>query len=136
MEKIYFKKGNEAKDLKELMIFLFEDGGYSVETYHNENFTNIQCYSGSRRSFEDLLAISNTYYPNTTEEQLMKVLIDIEIKFYHCGDIKKVVFHYYGNYLIALNCFENMVLHGSIRDDTYSPSDLTKILNKVLNEQI
>lgn len=66
-----------------------------VETYKDEECTDTQC-GRARRSFEDLLEISRTYFPETTEIELAKTLQELGNKYNliatFCGDINKIVF--------------------------------------------
>jgi hypothetical protein len=74
MEKIYLNlaEGEVPTDLLELMSTGFTAlGGRFVETYHDEECTQQQCHAANR-SFSDLLAISQTYFPQATETDLIK----------------------------------------------------------------
>ena len=128
--KIYFPGAKKCETLEVLLKALYSHNGYSVETYYDKEFESIQCRNGSRRSFEDLLAIANTYFNNVSEEELMENLIKIKIRFYYCFDIHKIVFHYNSNVLIDTNCFINCGC-GSFVHNTYTPEMLEKILSKV-----
>lgn len=50
--------------------------GKFPETFHNKECTYFQCHA-ARRSFEDLFDISQTYFPETTEEELAKLLFQL-----------------------------------------------------------
>ena len=125
LEKIYFKDP-DTENLNKLLLSLYNSNGYSVPTYHDEQMSQIQC-TAHRRSFEDLLAIANTYFPKTTEKELLKSLIEIEMKFYFCNAIKKIVFHFNGTYLITKFNFENLKLD-KITKYSYTPKMLNLIL--------
>ena len=72
--KIYLKNNPEFQSVRDLMIWYFEND--CPETYNEDN--SIQCYMGKRRSFEDLLDLSNTYF-EVTPKELIKTLNDISI---------------------------------------------------------
>jgi len=95
MKKIYFEGAEKAKTLKQLMLKLFSwDNTYSVATFLDKSLTIVDCKAYSRRSFEDLLCIANTYFKYVSKLKLMQCLHDIDIHYYHCGEIKKIVFHF------------------------------------------
>src|SRR4051812_32433503 len=100
-KKLYFKLDKPAESLKELIDALFTshiDGRRQVTakaTFEDEAFGNCECFS-ARRSFEDLLVISRTYFPNTTEVELMQVLKDLDAQFWYCSDVRKFVFFFNG----------------------------------------
>jgi hypothetical protein len=95
--------------LKEFLItFFFDDRKfkdefeyrqyYSYETYSDEKCTQVQCYAGKMRSFDDLIILANTYYPNTDEKTLMLEIMNLDYRgrygliypmFYYCSDIHK-----------------------------------------------
>ena len=130
MEKIYFKQAYKATNLDDLLLLLFSNNVYAVKTYHDEFFKHIQCRAGSRRSFEDLLSIAKTYYPETTEEELMQSLINIRINFYYCHDISKIVF--LGSHGTILTKFVNFNdYNGKVREDSYTQEQLNKILKNI-----
>ena len=95
---------------RELLLEVLMGGPYSYsrETY-NEDGT-IQCDSTKNRSFDDLQAITKTYFPNLSDlevfEELVKTMIAINyrsfddmeckyenrsVRFLACSDINKVV---------------------------------------------
>jgi hypothetical protein len=62
----------------------------------------LQCTEGKYRSFDDLIDIVRTYYPDTSEKQLVHELVILKHEgsthkpwFIHCLDIKKPTFAYY-----------------------------------------
>lgn len=65
-------------------------------TFSDEKCSMIQCGPGKRRSFTDLLALVNTYFPGTTKKELACILIDkikaLEIVGTYCTTIRRVVF--------------------------------------------
>jgi len=101
---IYFKGGDKAKNLKELLNLGFSCfAGYGCRpdfakfttTYYDKGCTGIYQSTVARRSFQDLLEIAKTYFPKTTEEQLAYHLF-FRIKNIHvryCCTINRVVFY-------------------------------------------
>lgn len=103
---------------------------YARSTFKDPECTMPECCAG-RRSFEDLLCLARTYFPKTTEVELMTVLKELEIKFYFCYDIKKMVFHYQGTESVSKSGFEEW----AFRDDhivkgSYTPTQLGEIYQK------
>ena len=70
--KIYLKNNPKFKSVRELLIWYFKNG--SPETYYESNMP--QCEAGRKRSFEDLLDLTNTYF-EVTPKELIKTLNDI-----------------------------------------------------------
>lgn len=140
MIKIYFKDGYKAKSLKELLTLLYP-GTYVKMTFLDPECTEYQCHGSARRSFEDLLAISNTYF-ETSEKELMKVLLDLNFNFYKCEEIKKIVFHFVDGYpkikdfdeTYIENSDNKIVDEDNYCEGTYLPSRLQEIINEVKNE--
>ena len=128
--KIYFRNPNTTT-LKTLLQSLYSIDGYTVPTFFDENCTKYQC-RGHRRSFEDLLLISKTYFSNTTKEELLKCLISMNMKFYFCSNINKIVFHFHGSFCITE---ESFIIHKQFNKKlikgTYTPRRLLNILKKI-----
>ena len=137
-KKIYINNGNKQNSLKDLIDLLYSgELGRTIlasETYSDEACTVKECRP-ARRSFEDLLRIAKTYFPDTDEKDLMSTLKELEMRFWFCGDIEKFVFM--GpeqGYPINTEKFE---LHTETEedriyaDDTYTLDDLINI-----NEQL
>lgn len=136
LPKIYLKEP-DLTDLKSLIQYGYSANGYFVTTFEDKELTKVQYHSRARRSFEDLLAISRTYFPETTEVDLMKVLIEIKIKYYFCGSTRKIVFHYNGNHYLNkehLNDFKEHSKELTYKDSTYTIDDLIEIYQKYENE--
>lgn len=64
---------------------------YANPTYFDKKCTRVEC-RGKRRSFEDLFTLANTYFPGTTELELMQTIKDSKLTFIYCNDIHKIVF--------------------------------------------
>lgn len=83
-----YLKGDKPKDLFDLLSKLFsiefQIGTYkylkAVETYNDENCTTIQCDRNKYRSFDDVLEIVNTYFPEIKIEELIIFLLSKKIK--------------------------------------------------------
>jgi len=132
-KKIYFKDAENTKTITELLQAGYSTG-YFQTTYKNKECTISQCHQSARRSFEDLLSITRTYFPRTSEIRLMQALIYIDIPFYFCGYIKKIVFHISGSFTIDGSKF----LKSNVGDfdfdfaeNTYTLNDLNKIYKKL-----
>ena len=103
-KKIYIKhdKGSPFTSVKDVIYALFRNGdgqrrSYAMVTYSDEACERAECFGG-RRSFEDLLCLAKTYFPETTETELMDVMKELELTFYFCSDIHKIVFFYMGDF--------------------------------------
>lgn len=115
--KIYFKTRKKIKNLEELIKNGYTN--YSKKTfrttYKNSKLTTQECHS-ARRSFEDLLKISRTYFPETTEKELAKLLFklneDINLTCSYCNTINKLVF--YKSYHYA---WQNINIHTTGYED-------------------
>lgn len=130
--------GTEINNIKELLGVLYSNNiyndindYYSITTYYDKECTLIEC-SKLRRSFEDLLEICRTYFPSTTEEDLMKELLDSTyLKWSKCGDINKIVFYGLGFYKIDIEFFERYEkIYRLYSKNTYTLTDLIKIAKR------
>lgn len=97
---IYFREADSSKTIKELLLsgFIIRYIGSErkfVTTFKDEACKDEDCYP-ARRSFNDLLWICRTYFPETTEEQLAKVLKELyeerSVRGLYCPNIHKIVF--------------------------------------------
>jgi len=133
--KLYINTNKQFNDINELLTFCYPTGDYFREyTYFDKECTQIQC-SASRRSFEDLLSLCKTYFPETTEKDLMKTLIDMGMRYYRCGGIGKIVFHYRGDYLVKDGFSIGLDNLGYV-EETYLPKRLREIHEEVLNQDL
>lgn len=93
-------------NIDELLIYGYNNGFVYrfVETYADIECKQRECHS-ARRSFEDLLEICQTYFPETTERDLAKSLYKLShtenalslkpgchIRIMYCSTIEKMVF--------------------------------------------
>ena len=108
---------------------------YARPTYHDKDCTRLEC-SAFRRSFEDLLTLARTYFPDTTKKELMLVLVDLDLSWTFCGDIGKIVFYYIGSDDICARDFEATIkrTHLKYTDDTYTAKALLDIYNSCYAE--
>jgi hypothetical protein len=96
--KIYLPPINaiEVESLQDLIKSLYMDENGLLQTnaratFHDTEFTQLQC-GYAKRSFEDLLCLAQTYFPETTEKDLMSVLKELSIGCWYCRDVQKMVF--------------------------------------------
>lgn len=96
LRKLYYKGAENAKTLKSLIKNAFLHGSGFPQTFTNKRYEGNQCRAGANRSFGDLLRLSRTYFPNTTQIELAKLIFELskEIKIYaqFCHTVNKVVF--------------------------------------------
>lgn len=119
--------GKEFKDITEIITFGY-DGGYIYfkPTYSDPECTKLQCHQ-ARRSFSDLLELCQTYFPETTKEQLAYVLLNkVEnLNVFFCNDIRKFVFE---SYLHTGICRKSHYHEkGKIGLDNYSLEQIEKL---------
>jgi len=100
---IYFIGGSspDVTNIEELIAKGFKESGQGynfAETFINAECTEVEC-KPARRSFLALVEICQTYFPETTQEDVAKVLVELiqgkENSFLacgFCGNINKVVF--------------------------------------------
>jgi hypothetical protein len=102
--RIYVKpiEGLEIKSVKDLIDTLYRNNSTTIryaanETYKDKNLTKRQCHQAIR-SFDDLLRIARTRFPDTSEKELMGVLKELNFSVDFCYDVRKFVFtRQYGN---------------------------------------
>lgn len=75
---IYIKDAKRKKNEKFNDFFkrVFLLKFYNLSTFHNKECTEKQCRSGCYRSFEDIVKIAQTYYPNITDKKVAKSLLE------------------------------------------------------------
>lgn len=94
-------KDKEIANLYDLLVYGYtnKDGERAdskfSRTYKTPDFSESDCHS-ARRSFDDLLEISRTYFPETLEKDLALCLEELRKKeklvCIFCSDINRVVF--------------------------------------------
>lgn len=124
---LYIRDGNTFTTLAHLMSRGFSQSswGYFATTFLNANCTE-QEDKQRRRSFDDLLVIARTYFPETTEEELAKVLTTTKgLRALFCNDIKKIVFvKDYGNSSFTINSGYGLEIKGA---SNYSGEDIYRL---------
>lgn len=92
---IYFKDGEKAKNISELISIGYSRGSNRFkETFFDKKLTKEECHE-ARRSFTALLEICQTYFPNTTAGELANELIKNKgsnLRAFVCPGIDKLVF--------------------------------------------
>lgn len=89
---IFLNTTIQFQNVKELLDFGFGSSDRFCKTYYDRKCQEEQCDS-ARRSFGDLLEICQTYFPETTKEEVAFALLSVnEITSFHCTTIGKLVF--------------------------------------------
>lgn len=87
-----FIKETPKSPLDLLYIIYPKDSIYCyIYTYYDKECTDIQGHY-HRRSFDDLYILFKTYFPEITKKEVLN-LISIDLCFYFCNNICKIVFH-------------------------------------------
>ncbi len=112
MRYLYVKfNENEEKPetVRDLLKKMFSNNGSfgcmtAIESYSNRKLTNIQCAKNRYRSFDDVFRIVNTYFPDTSSEEIIKTLLTLKVNninnnscnlmLSYCSDIRKPVMYY------------------------------------------
>ncbi len=126
---------NCAKDVIDT-LFTFPDGtrsGYAQTTFADAELTQYECV-GARRSFEDLLTITRTYYPETTEIELMGILRELNIGYWYCPDVRKIVFFTNGPCKVQINSFDSLTKNGYETIDWAKGTFTAKRLFEIRNQ--
>lgn len=141
---IYLKNlPNDILNIEDLLSYGFTNYQFAP-TFYDKECTLLQCRSANR-SFEDLLEICKTYFPNTTEVDLAKTLFNLNKKIrlhsLFCIDINKVVFYkgydsadllsnyYYEDFDINTEDYEDVLDEEFFTkgDSPYSMADICKL---------
>lgn len=81
---IYIKLSRKPKTVRHLLKKFFSYKSYgrvlNVQSYSNDKYSRCQCVEGKFRSFDDVLRLVNTYFPNTSKEQVIETLLTLDIK--------------------------------------------------------
>lgn len=139
-KELYIKPidGFPVNSLKDLIDSLYRDVHtvnrrfYARPTYHDKTCIDLEG-TGVRRSFEDLWTLAKTYYPKTTEKDLMAVLKELDINVRYCGDICKFVFSFeLGVHKLTKETFNLYVEHDHyFLPETYQPKELIEIYEQL-----
>lgn len=128
-----FVKDPVLTDLKSFFekCFTFPIGKYSykfVKTYLDATCTEQESMP-ARRSFDDLLLIARTYFPDVSETEVIKTLSSIDrMRCFVCTDINKPVF-YIRSYLDNCDTFSAMGTHLTGKS-AYSIDKLKELLKQ------
>jgi hypothetical protein len=81
------------------LLYDKEQSKYSLcSTYFDKECTQIECEASKRRSFQALVEIAKTYFPDITLDEICDAIKAKGLLYYTCHTIKKIVFHYAGTY--------------------------------------
>lgn len=121
-ETIYYKSAPEnVPDVKSLLLdYLLKGSPATFSSTNNES----QCMAGCNRSIDDLLMLSNHYFPGTSIKEMLLALCEVKrevnvmdktIIVFVCGDIHKPVVH--GRLLDGLSLYD----HARHKEIFYKP---------------
>lgn len=108
LKKIYCRIGpKDGETLKDFLKSKFSASrGFFQNTFYDKECIRQQCHSG-RRSFGDLLIISQTYYEDTTEEDLAEIIFDLICEGFlyitYCTGINKNVCYHSQQSVVDIN---------------------------------
>jgi len=116
----------------DLLYIMYPEGSTycKVYTYYDKECTDLQG-NENRRSFDDLYILFKTYFPEITKKEVLE-LIAIDLHFYFCDRICKIVFHRVdGKPKAILENFKDTKYNVSIdkyTENTHTLSDFIDIL--------
>lgn len=113
----------------DLLYIMYPEGSIycRVNTYYDKECTNLQGYQ-RRRSFDDLYVLFKTYFPEITKKEVLE-LITIDLHFYFCDYICKIVFHRVdGKPRAILENFKDTKYIYKYTENTHTLSDFIDIL--------
>lgn len=89
---LYFKGGDKAKNVEELFELFFSNEKKTFpQTFYDKELHSTQCYTVYGRSFHDIFCVVKTYFPDTTEEEFIKLLKTKILYIFYCSDVKHPV---------------------------------------------
>lgn len=94
MKPIYLKfekYEKKPKTIYDLLKKLFSNGSVvitNIKTYSNEKCSHLQCDKGKYRSFDDIVRIVNTYFPNTSVKDVFGHLLKLKVLNYYGNNCK------------------------------------------------
>lgn len=123
--------------LKKLFSFNWNNTiNSTVQTYYDINCKGIQCYTRKKRSFDDILECTQTYFPNITPKELFKLLLTLNIKtkngktaslfLTNCRSIRRIILIYNSD---VYDLSYNILIKLCSFDSKYSWKDLFDMLN-------
>ncbi len=82
---IYIKTEKEPENFKELLLMFFSleltsDRISTVTSYFDKECTKEQCQENKMRSFDDILELAQTYFPEITPKEVFHELITLDMK--------------------------------------------------------
>lgn len=89
---IYIKDAKRLKNEKFSDFFnrVFLDDHYTPQTFYDKECLKSQCVTGKYRSFEDIVEIAKTYYPNISDKSVAKCIKENgNFSFLYCSGVKK-----------------------------------------------
>ena len=150
---LYIKDYN-GKNVRDLLEYFFFP--MTKTTFKNDLFTKVDHYSGTRRSLEAIVDLVNTYYPDTSEKEVLKIMREINrsggvigrfIYGHYCNNVGGAVFSTYTpddgeniqkhRYLISGYNYYNFLgwrrkeVNAMKKDDHKSIDDIRKILRNI-----
>lgn len=88
---IYIKNAKRLKNEKFSDFFnrVFLNSHYRPSTYYDKECLKTQCVTGKYRSFEDIVEIAKTYYPNISDKSVAKCIKENgKFSFLYCNAVK------------------------------------------------
>lgn len=94
---IYFTDGESFDDVESLINGLYPRySAKALPTYMDSHCTRRQC-GYAHRSFGDLLLIAQTYFPDTTEKDMIALMCSLYqqglFKMMYCNDISEIIYY-------------------------------------------
>jgi len=136
--KIYLKTDKEFKNINEVIYALYNHNyHFAYETYSNKECTDLQCSEGKLRSFDDIYYLCKTYFPDTTEKDVIYELVNLKINnkvcwFAYCGGMGRIKIQFYlpGRLIIAfgVNRIYNNISNTSSTISGYNWKKLFKLI--------
>ena len=148
--KIYLKefKKTRKSTVKSLLHCLLSDENnivkkstwthilFSKATFHDVNCQFLQCSTNKRRSFEDMVDLCKTYFPNVTDKKVAKSLEELfkefeneQFGFLFCPDISKwVLVGTSNNDIRYCNNYARSHLRTYVKEYKYSLEDILTLM--------
>lgn len=151
-EKIYLKLKSVPTDPRELLVLLYSfpaSDTYlkSIATWKNKECTSYQCDTNRYRSFNDISHVLETYFPEITEKEILKLLMTTQVKngnflllpyFCYCGDIRSIRFWFvnrYYDYFSYVNISGNFLSWNELSQRHFQ-KDFNIIYSELINEKV
>lgn len=99
-------------------------------SYLDKDCTILNCKQGKYRSFDDIEIIINTYFPNTSKEDILHNIIKLDKElvpiFHNCTDIGKPTLYYTGTRYT--NC-PSIPSYYEMKNSEYTWQELFELIN-------